>query len=91
MTTLKISNTIKHSAQGGTTIAREDNLVRRDGVVIAAPNRELYKIDLGDGHEIMAYCSGRMRRHRIRILVGDRVSVEFSRYDVSQGRIVYRY
>ncbi len=39
----------------------------------------------------MAYCSGRIRRHRIRILVGDRVSVEFSRYDVSQGRIVYRY
>jgi translation initiation factor IF-1 len=78
-------------SQGGSTIAREDNLIRRDGVVTAAPNHELYKIDLGNGHEIMAYCSGRIRRHRIRILVGDRVAVEFSPYDVDQGRIVYRY
>lgn len=91
MTILAVSNIIIYILRGGTTIAREDNLVRRDGIVIAAPNHELYKIDLGNGHEITAYCSGRMRRYRIRILVGDRVSVEFSPYDVSQGRIVYRY
>lgn len=79
------------ATKGGKAIAREDNLIKRDGIVTAAPNRDLYKIDLGNGHEIMAYCSGRIRRYRIRILVGDRVAVEFSPYDVSQGRIVYRY
>ncbi len=72
-------------------MAREDNLIRRDGVVTAAPNREMYKIDLEDGHEITGYCAGRMRRHRIRIIVGDRVVVELSPYDTSKGRIVYRY
>lgn len=72
-------------------MAREDNLVKRDGVVTAAPNHQLYKITLGAGHEIMCYCSGRIRRNHIRILVGDRVAVELSPYDTAQGRIVYRY
>lgn len=72
-------------------MSHEAELIRRDGVVTAAPNQQLCKIDLGDGREIMAYCSGRMRRHRIRILVGDRVTVEFSPYDTDHGRIVYRY
>jgi translation initiation factor IF-1 len=71
-------------------LAKQDNLITREGKVVAAPSHTLYKVMLTDGHEVLCYCSGRMRRNRIRILVGDRVTVELSAYDLSQGRIIFR-
>ena len=50
-----------------------------------------FKVELDVGHEVLAYLSGKMRRYRIRILLGDHVKVELSPYDLDQGRIVYRY
>jgi translation initiation factor IF-1 len=50
----------------------------------------MYKIALDNGHETLAYTAGKMRRYRIRILPGDRVTVELSPYDLTRGRIVYR-
>ena len=51
----------------------------------------MYKILLDNGHETLGYTSGRMRRYRIRINPGDRIKVELSPYDLTRGRIVYRY
>jgi translation initiation factor IF-1 len=51
----------------------------------------MYRIALENGHEALAYTAGRMRRHRIRILLGDRIKLELSPYDVTRGRIVYRF
>jgi translation initiation factor IF-1 len=51
----------------------------------------MYKILLDNGHETLGYTAGKMRRHRIRILPGDRIKVELSAYDLGRGRIVYRY
>jgi len=50
-----------------------------------------FKVKLDNGHEILAHLAGRMRMHRIRILPGDKVKVEMSTYDLTKGRITYRY
>lgn len=54
------------------------------------PNTQ-FKVELDNGHEVLAYLSGRMRKYYIRILLGDRVRVEMTPYDLSRGRITYRY
>ena len=51
----------------------------------------MYRVALDNGHEALAYTAGRMRRHRIRILLGDRIKLELSPYDLTRGRIVYRH
>ena len=50
-----------------------------------------FKVELENGHEVLAYDSGKMRKHYIRILRGDRVAVDLSPYDLTRGRITYRY
>ena len=50
-----------------------------------------FRLELANGHEVLAYASGRMRRHFIRILPGDRVLVELSPYDLTRGRVTYRF
>lgn len=50
-----------------------------------------FRVELENGHEVLAYVSGKMRKHYIRILRGDRVAVDLSPYDLSRGRITYRY
>ncbi|MFQ5929350.1 MAG: translation initiation factor IF-1 [Acidobacteriota bacterium] len=54
------------------------------------PNTQ-FKVELENGHVILAYISGKMRRHYIRILPGDKVTVELSPYDLTKGRLVYRF
>ena len=70
-------------------MAREDNLRLEAKVVEARPNA-MFVCELENGHRILAHVSGKMRMHFIRILPGDRVTVEMSPYDLSKGRIVYR-
>ncbi len=62
-----------------------------EGTVVEALPDTQFKVRLDNGHEILAYLSGRMRKYYIRILLGDRVRVEMSPYDLTRGRIVYRY
>ncbi len=50
-----------------------------------------FRVELENGHEVLAYVSGKMRKHYIRILRGDRVAVDLSPYDLTRGRITYRY
>ena len=66
-------------------------LIKQDGVIIEALSNAMFKVKLENGHEILATISGKMRRHYIRILPGDKVGVEMSPYDLTRGRIIFRY
>lgn len=65
--------------------------IRQDGEVIEALPNAQFRVRLENGHEILGLLSGKMRMHYIKILAGDRVTVELSPYDLTKGRIVYRY
>ncbi|MCD6302035.1 MAG: translation initiation factor IF-1 [Anaerolineae bacterium] len=65
--------------------------VEVEGTVIEALPNTQFRVKLDSGHEVLAYISGKMRKYYIRILLGDRVRVELSPYDLTRGRIVYRY
>ena len=67
------------------------NLIKQDGVVTEALSNAMFKVRLENEHLIVATISGKMRMNYIRILPGDKVSVEMSPYDLSRGRITYRY
>jgi len=62
-----------------------------DGTVIETLPNAMFRAKLDNGHEVLAVISGKMRMHYIKILVGDKVTVEMSPYDLSKGRITYRY
>ncbi len=62
-----------------------------EGTVLEALKGTRFRVELDNGHEVLAYLSGKMRKYYIRILLGDRVKLELSPYDLTQGRIVYRY
>lgn len=67
-----------------------EKITKKEGIVIEKFPNTTFKVRMDDGKEILAYISGKMRIHRIRILPGDKVTVEFSPYDEGRGRIVYR-
>lgn len=69
---------------------REDAIVLEGKVVEPLPNA-MFRVELENGHQVLAHSSGKMRMHRIRILTGDRVQVEITPYDLARGRITYRY
>jgi translation initiation factor IF-1 len=69
---------------------KEDAIVLEGTVVEPLPNA-MFKVELENGHQVLAHSSGKMRMHRIRILPGDRVQVEITPYDLKRGRITYRY
>ena len=65
--------------------------IEQDGEVIEALPNAMFRVELENGHELLAHISGKMRMHYIRILPGDKVKVEMSPYDLTKGRITYRY
>ena len=69
---------------------KEDTIVMEGTVVESLPNA-MFRVELDNGHRVLAHISGKMRMHYIRILPGDRVLVELSPYDLTRGRVVYRY
>jgi translation initiation factor IF-1 len=66
-------------------------LIKQDGTIIEALSNAMFRVKLENGHEILATISGKMRMHYIRILPGDKVGVEMSPYDLTRGRIIFRY
>ncbi len=72
-------------------MTKEEDKIVVEGVVIEALPGTQFKVRLETGHEVLAYLSGKMRKYYIRILLGDRVRVEMSPYDLTRGRIVYRH
>ena len=71
-------------------MAKKDEIIEFEGEVIDTLPNTLFKVRLENGHEIIAHISGKMRKHYIRILTGDKVKVEMTPYDLSKGRITYR-
>jgi translation initiation factor IF-1 len=71
-------------------VAASDEKVAVQGEVVEAFRGGMYRVSLDNGHETLGYVSGKMRRYRIRINPGDRVTVELSAYDLTRGRITFR-
>lgn len=65
--------------------------IQQDGTIKEALSNAMFRVELENGHEIIAHISGKMRMHYIKILPGDRVKCEMSPYDLSKGRITFRY
>jgi translation initiation factor IF-1 len=72
-------------------MAKKEEKIELEGTVVEALPATQFRVELDNGHEVLAYLSGKMRKYYIRILLGDRVRVEVSPYDLTRGRIVYRY
>lgn len=71
-------------------MAKKDDIIEFEGEVVDTLPNTLFKVRLENGHEIIAHISGKMRKHYIRILTGDKVKVEMTPYDLSKGRITHR-
>ena len=71
-------------------MAKED-LIEFQGTVVELLPNAMFRVKLDNDHEILAHTAGKMRKHRIRVLAGDRVNVEMTPYDLTKGRITFRY
>lgn len=69
----------------------KQNVIELDGTVVEALSNAMFRVELENGIQIIAHISGKMRMHYIKILTGDRVKVEMSPYDLTKGRISFRY
>ncbi|CCH35130.1 hypothetical protein BN6_79120 [Saccharothrix espanaensis DSM 44229] len=72
-------------------MGKKDGAIEVEGRVVEPLPNAMFRVELENGHKVLAHISGKMRQHYIRILPEDRVVVELSPYDLSRGRIVYRY
>lgn len=72
-------------------MAKKEDKIEVDGIVTEALPNTQFMVELENGHKVLAYLSGKMRKYYIRIALGDRVKIEWSMYDQSRGRIIYRY
>jgi translation initiation factor IF-1 len=72
-------------------LASSDDKIEVDGEITEALPSTMFRVQVDGGHEVLAKISGKMRKHYIRILPGDKVKVELSPYDLSRGRITYRH
>lgn len=75
--------------EGGICLAKDD-VIEIEGVVVEALPNAMFQVELANGHKILAHISGKLRMNFIRILPGDKVTVEMSPYDLSKGRITWR-
>ncbi|MCR8969713.1 translation initiation factor IF-1 [Facklamia sp. P12945] len=69
----------------------KDDVIEVEGIIMETLPNAMFKVELENGHEILAHVSGKIRMNYIRILPGDKVTVELSPYDLSRGRITYRF
>ena len=69
----------------------KQDVIEKDGTIVEALSNAMFRVELDNGHVLIAHISGKMRMHYIRILPGDKVRVEMSPYDLSKGRISFRY
>ncbi len=72
-------------------MAKKEEKIEVEGTVVEALPNTQFMVELDNGHKVLAYLSGKMRKFYIRILLGDRVKVEMSLYDMNRGRIIYRH
>ena len=72
-------------------MAAKTDAIEVEGLVTQALPSAMFKVELGNGHEVLAHISGKMRKHYIKVLPGDRVLVELSPYDLTRGRLTFRF
>lgn len=72
-------------------MVKRDDAIEIEGTVVEPLPNAMFRVELENGHKVLAHISGKMRMHYIRILPGDKVVVELSPYDLTRGRITYRY
>lgn len=72
-------------------MTKKEGAIELEGTVLEPLPNAMFRVELENGHKVLAHISGKMRMHYIRILPGDRVTVEVSPYDLTRGRIIYRY
>ena len=72
-------------------MAKKEGSIELEGMITESLPNAMFRVELDNGHKVLAHISGKMRMHYIRILPDDRVVVELSPYDLTRGRIVYRY
>ena len=72
-------------------MAKKDGAIEMEGTIVESLPNAMFRVELENGHKVLAHISGKMRMHYIRILPGDRVKIELSPYDLERGRITYRY
>ena len=78
-------------SEEGKSLPKKDGAIEVEGTVVEPLPNAMFRVELANGHKVLAHISGKMRMHYIRILPGDRVVVELSPYDLNRGRITYRY
>jgi translation initiation factor IF-1 len=78
------------SAPRGGVIPPKEEKIEFEGEIVETLRNRMFRVRLDNGHELIGYTAGRMKRYRIRMLLGDRVRIELSPYDLDRGRIVYR-
>ena len=71
-------------------ISKKEGIIEAEGTILEALPNAMFRVELENGHKILAHISGKMRMHYIKILPGDKVKVEISHYDLSRGRITFR-
>jgi translation initiation factor IF-1 len=79
------------SLTGETWSVAKDDVIEVEGTVVEPLPNAMFRVELENGHTVLAHISGKMRMHYIRILPGDRVKLELSPYDLTRGRVVYRF
>lgn len=72
-------------------MSTKEDTIEVEGTVLEPLPNAMFKVELDNGHKVLAHISGKMRMHYIKILPGDKVIVELSPYDLNRGRIIYRY
>jgi len=87
----KKSKPVARNQKQVTSKMAKQELIKQDGKIVEALSNAMFRVELQNGHQIIAHISGKMRMHYIRILPGDKVAVEMSPYDLSKGRITFRY
>src|SRR3954447_9590174 len=91
VTTGTTNRTISRRVEKPEDMPKKDGAIEIEGRVVEPLPNAMFRVELQNGHRVLAHISGKMRQHYIRILPEDRVVVELSPYDLSRGRIVYRY
>ncbi|MDD3628346.1 MAG: translation initiation factor IF-1 [Actinomycetota bacterium] len=71
-------------------MSKKESVIEVEGTILEALPNAMFKVELDNGHKVLAHISGKMRMHYIKILPGDRVKVEISPYDLNRGRIIFR-
>jgi len=89
----KITYALANSApvRSSILVTKRDDAIELEGTVVEPLPNAMFRVELENGHKVLAHISGKMRMHYIRILPGDKVVVELSPYDLTRGRITYRY